>query len=203
MNTMTASQPFLWDMASYQAPADDVGFDISKRLAAIPDGATIRGFAIYLTAQAMGPDIFDHVVREWKIVPFKDYPERLVLDMAIDIKRFYNDSVTEALRETGRHGYPAFCKSIVGRSISSALGADPKNHLQMIHVGYQAVWPSARIEVQLAETTQALVTFSGRYCCPDIFDIGLMEGVLASCGCSGRVGVQLHSWHAGRLLISW
>ncbi len=191
-------------VADFHEPPWSAPLDVAACLAAIPDGATVKGlFLLPMVAEAQKLGVVLTGARD-RYLPFSDYPLREHASLLVEAARvlFPAASMREGLRKLGRGAQSAFCETTLGRVVwSTAEHLD--GALDALAKGYALTsWPS-RVEVVERAAGFARVRLDEVHYFLDSHHVGIFEGVMRACGVKGSVRVRLDSPVSGEILLTW
>ncbi len=184
--------------------------DIEPWLAAVPEGATIKGIFPSRTAQQLGEKEFERLAsrmlrapRLGKYMPFNDYPLRdaLRLGVAAAARAHPRLPLREAFRRHERGNITTFAASVAGGvmlslvgNVEAALLKVPAALELMSHFGSaqaRAVGGGVQLE------------FRGKPSWVDTSGIGSLEGVVQHFGATPTIELTMLSIHDADCLVTW
>lgn len=186
--------------ADFSPPDWSAPLDIATWRDETPNGAAIRGmfFRAMLDASGVGHEL-------GRFVPFKKYPatewQRVAVICAKRIAP--GRSVRQGLRELGRHAFPAFADSMVGRVILSVAGRDLEAALRLLPRAYDVAGSMASAELLDVSPGRAQLRLRDCWDFAEAHEVGVFEGVLAAFGKRGQVFVRPISCGDLDLLLVW
>jgi uncharacterized protein (TIGR02265 family) len=187
------------------APQFEHPLDVDEYLNLVPGSATIKGIFVSSLIDRLGPERAQLAVTRPRYLPFKDYPliEQVKLVAAIAPLLYPKLSLREAIRRLGHSIYPAFAATLVGKVSFAAVGHDVRTLLTAGAKAYQYSSSVGRAEVVEFREGFCLLNMREMYNFIDCYQVGILEGALATLGCAPRVKMCLESLTSGIFEVTW
>lgn len=184
------------------ARADDHGVidvEAHRRLAQ----GTIRGLFfqhVYAECEAKNVEIPPK-----RYVAFREYPMVDFIDLVVvAAPRLYpGRPLRGALRDLGASVYPMFIETTLGRVMRAFTGASYTHVIEAAPRAYAAATSDAIVEVKNLTAGSAEIAMRNVPVFPESYLIGVWEGAMPSCGCTGVVEVALASINEAHFKIEW
>ncbi len=196
-------------MTAHVAPSWDAPFDAEAYLAAMPDGALIKGyFAATVRAAAKQRKVtLPHAAE--KYLPFLDYSllahNRMLLEAAT---AFWPEvPVRQGLRKLGRAAVSSLLETTFGKALLGGLTQPDTvaRALTALARAYPATLSKPSAMAEVIETGERSAIFRARdtWAFLDSQQIGIIEGLCRACGTRAEVLVALDGPASGEFVCTW
>jgi uncharacterized protein (TIGR02265 family) len=188
-----------FSLPDWNAPIDTEAF-----FRACPEDATAKGMFL----QAMR----DEVERQGKTLSLKgrihafgDYPMHRVMEIILETADLAFGQLTrrDGIRHVTRLAYTTFAGTTVGRAIFGIVGRKVGRILDLSPKAVAYSSSVGRLVVTEVDETARLLRISDVYPFGEAFSIGIIEGVLITCGRRGCVAQRLLSLVDGEFFVRW
>jgi uncharacterized protein (TIGR02265 family) len=178
--------------------------DVEEHLRLVPDRATAKGLVAESILDAVRDAGLAPITRE-RFTAFRDYPMRDLLQLKVDAARAISPDkpLGEALCIVGRHLFPKFTSSLLGRVMYGVFRGDVTSILRMAQKSFEQTQNMGRVKTTVIDSHTVRLHFSNTYTFVDTYHVGVMQGTLQACGVEGEVLVNMTSMTEGDLLIGW
>lgn len=191
--------PNEWNEPPWDEPLDPHAF-----LAAMPEGATMKGSFLAAVAGFAADRGFPLPLARDRYVPFASYPLREHGELMVQAARMvYPDRpLREGLRRIGRGAPGTLVRSLLGRVVlGSAEGA--LEVLRAMVRSYELHTPPVRAELVEVGPSEAIVRMEEVYHFLDSHHVGVFEGVFRYVGVEGHIRIHAYSRVTADLLCRW
>jgi uncharacterized protein (TIGR02265 family) len=188
----------------FKEPDWEASIDFEARLAAIPEGAQVRGMFVQYLIEAVGADPAPYFGPR-RYVGFKTYSMREYVEVLRWGARtaFPQLPQAEAVRRLGRCIYPNYANTVTGTAIFAVAGRDFKRVVELTPAAYRVSVPSSQINVRMLEDRHAIVELRDLWNLPDFHQVGIWEGAMQVCRAVGRIQVKVLGFDAVDFEIRW
>jgi uncharacterized protein (TIGR02265 family) len=178
--------------------------DVAEHLRLIPDSATVKGLVIDSCLDAVR-DAQVALPTNERFTPFRDYSMRMFVELNVACARAISPDkpLPEALCIVGRHLFPKFTSSLLGRVMYGVFRGDVTSILRMAQKSFEQTQNMGRVKTTVIDSHTVRLHFSNTYTFIDTYHVGIMQGTLQACGVEGEVLVNMASLTEGDLLIGW
>ena len=186
-------------LPDWSAPVDTEAF-----FRVCPEDATAKGMFL----QAMR----DEVERQGKtlslkskIHAFRDYPMRRVMETILETAElaFGQLPQRDGIRHVTRLAYTTFASTTIGRAVFGIVGRKAGRILDLSPKAVAYSSSVGRVVVTEVDETARVLSIADVYPFGEPFSIGIIEGVLITCGRRGYVAQRLLSLVDGEFFVRW
>jgi uncharacterized protein (TIGR02265 family) len=177
--------------------------DFSKRLAAIPPGAMVRGMFLQLVVDAVGAT---HMAKRpiKRYSAFKNYPLREYVELlGFAAEHMRTKAPAECMRRLGWRVYPNYAKTITGTAIFSVAGHDFHRIIELAPTAYRISLQPSEIRIRKLEPQYAEIELRKLYNVPEFHQVGIWEGAMQTCGVQGQIKTEVIDFGAVNFEIRW
>jgi uncharacterized protein (TIGR02265 family) len=174
------------------------------RIKETPEANTVKGMYVNGIVQALQEHGVNYRPAE-RIQPFRDYPLRGYMEFLLDsaVTLYPNTTVHDALFRLGQLAIPTFAKSIVGKVIMSTAGRSWELSLKYVSKGYEISLKPGKATVAEMGNGKALVQLRQVWNYGESYQVGVVDGVMTSCGLVGKITPHIISMCDVDLRIEW
>jgi uncharacterized protein (TIGR02265 family) len=187
----------------YEEPDWSKPVDFSARVAAIPEGAVIRGMFLTVLWDALTLEL-NGKLRARRYVAFKNYPMREYVELlGFATEQARSNRPADYMRRLGRLIYPNYVKTISGSAIFAVAGHDFGRVIEASPTAYKVGLSPASIVVRRIERNHAQVELRNVYNLPEFHQVGIWEGAMKVCGVSGTIKTRVIDFGAADFDVHW
>lgn len=187
----------------YEEPDWSKPVDFSARVAAIPEGAVIRGMFLQVLWDALTLELNGRL-RTRRYVAFKNYPMREYVELlGFATEQARAQRPADYMRRLGRLIYPNYVKTISGSAIFAVAGHDFARVIEASPTAYKVGLAPASIVVKRIEPGHAQVELRNVYNLPDFHQVGIWEGAMKVCRVSGEIKTRVIDFGAADFDVCW
>jgi uncharacterized protein (TIGR02265 family) len=178
--------------------------DFSKRLAAIPASARVRGMFLQLLMQSLSSQVVaqlpDRHYVAFKNYPMREYVELLALSCAQGQSRL---TAAARVRKLGRAVYPNYANTITGTAIFAVAGRNFRRVIELCPAAYRIACEGCEVTVRSISDEHAVIELRNLWNLPDLHQVGIFEGAMQVCGAQGVIRVQTLGFGDADFDIGW
>ncbi|HKU41258.1 MAG TPA: DUF2378 family protein [Polyangiales bacterium] len=177
--------------------------DFEARLAAVPEGAQVRGMFLQLLLQAVHPDA-RAALGPRRYIAFKTYPMRDYIELLqLCCANTPGVANAECVRRLGRRVYPTYADTVTGTAIFAVAGSSYQRVLELCPAAYRIAIDPGTITVKTISDTHAEIELRDVYNIPDFHQVGIFEGAMEVCRARGSIRVRQHDLGSVDFDIRW
>ena len=187
----------------YEEPDWSKPVDFTARVAAIPEGAVIRGMFLQVLWDALTLELNGRL-RARRYVAFKNYPMREYVELlGFASEQARATRPADYMRRLGRLIYPNYVKTISGSAIFAVAGHDFGRVIEASPTAYKVGLSPASIVIRRIEHNHAQVELRNVFNLPDFHQVGIWEGAMKVCGVSGTIKTHVIDFGATDFDVYW
>jgi uncharacterized protein (TIGR02265 family) len=185
-------------------PDPNAPLDLAERLAAIPEGATVKGM-FFQTMSGQAHRASGELPGRDRYVSFKDYPLREWLQLLPKAAKltFPRLPVREGIRRLGQESYPTFARSTLGRVMMAAAGTNYSAALRQGPRAFPLTGSATQCEILSMAEGRGVLRLTGAWDYPYALHVGVFEGTLREFRKTGIVRVRILTRSSADYEIVW
>jgi uncharacterized protein (TIGR02265 family) len=175
-----------------------------ERIRQTPETNTVKGMYVTGIVQALHDRGVDYTPPE-RPQAFRDYPLREYMELLLDSAAtlYPKTTLNDGLFRLGQLAIPTFAKSIVGKVFMSTAGRSWELSLKYVSRGYEVSLKPGKATVAELRTGMALVQLRDVYNFGESYQVGVVDGLMTSCGVIGKITPHVISTSDVDLRIEW
>ena len=182
--------------------------DLTRRFAAIPDTAMVRGVFLNLVeADLARRGLIGHPAWHGRAAQSRRshelYPARDLVLLSSTAGALVHADALEGMRQVHASTATYFASTWYGRAFQRFLHPDPGEALSWIDRSRHFVANYGHWRYEARGYGVGILHMFDEYCYIEAIQRGGCEGLLAACGVKGTVDVELDSPYQGRLIVRW
>ena len=177
-------------LAGFEVPSWSAPLDAEACIRRTPEDIGVRGLFFQLLVNEAAAAGKAAGMAQYS--SFVHYPMREYMRVAVDVAGvlFGDVPLRAALRDLGSRIYPAFKRNMAGAALFAAAGNDFSKVADLAGRAYSISITRGGVSTKLLGNKRVLVQLRGIYNFPDCLQVGVWEGALAACHCSGQVALR-------------
>jgi uncharacterized protein (TIGR02265 family) len=178
--------------------------ELFARIERTPDTNTVKGMYVSGIVQALETRNITYTPKE-RIQSFTDYPLRAYMELLLDsaVTLYPGTTVHDGLYRLGLLAIPTFGLSIVGKVVMGTVGRSWELALKYVSRGYEISLKPGKATVAHFENGKALVELRDIWNFGESYQVGVIEGLMKSCGINGRITPTVISACDVDLRLEW
>jgi uncharacterized protein (TIGR02265 family) len=175
-----------------------------ERIQETPETNTVKGMYVNGIIQALHNKGVHYNPPE-RPQPFKDYPLRGYMELLLDsaVTLYPKTNVNDGLFRLGQLAIPTFAQSIVGKVFMGTAGRSWELSLKYVSRGYEVSLKPGKATVAEIGNGMALVQLRDVYNFGESYQVGVIDGLMSSCGIVGKITPHVISACDVDMRIEW
>lgn len=187
------------------APVDlKANVDVAAYLRRVPKHATGKGMFLARLMQELDRRGIARPTQE-RFLPFGDYPMQRCLELNAEAARlmFPFTPLSDGLRRVAWTSFDTFAASLIGQVIFGAVGRDVESILRLASRAMAFATNVGEFQLEMVRERTAVLHVQDAFLFGEYFGVGMMEGVLRSCGSDGEVLARMETPTSGAFYVRW
>ena len=178
--------------------------DVAAYLKRVPKHATGKGMFLVRLLQELDRRGIARPTAE-RFLPFSDYPLRRCLELNAEAAKlmFPTLPLADGLRRVAWTSFDTFSGSLIGQVLFGAVGHDVESILKLASRAMAYTTNVGSQELEVVRDRTAVLQVHNAYLFAEYFGVGMLEGVLRSCGSEGQVLASMSSPTSGAFYVRW